>query len=315
MLPDDVLLDIFDFCRMDSGCDPWIWHTLVHVCRRWRQLIFISPRRLDLQFLCTPRTHVRELLDILPPMPIMIRNFFDPSQPCPTPSFEDGSQVIAAVEQRDNVCCIDLEDVPSSLVEKMGATMNETCPMLSYIRLWADDETAPVLPDSFLGGSAPLLETFWLRGIPFPEVPKLLSSASGLVILRLEKISDSGYFSPEALIDGLASCAMLQALLIDFVSPHPRPDLTREQNTSPSRIPLPYLICFGFEGNGAYFHKLLRRIENPLMVPEDNSELEYTATRHVHYESHLALEPAGISFRTWNKPLPMEDPAPDEGSM
>lgn len=248
-------------------------------------------------------------------MPIMIRNFFDPSQPCPTPSFEDGSQVIAAVEQRDNVCCIDLEDVPSSLVEKMGATMNETCPMLSYIRLWADDETAPVLPDSFLGGSAPLLETFWLRGIQFPEVPKLLSSASGLVILRLEKISDSGYFSPEALIDGLASCAILQALLIDFVSPHPRPDLTREQNTSPSRIPLPYLICFGFEGNGAYFHKLLRRIENPLMVPEDNSELEYTATRHVHYESHLALEPAGISFRTWNKPLPMEDPAPDEGSM
>jgi hypothetical protein len=313
MLPDDVLLDIFDFYQMDPcyESDPWIWHTLVHVCRRWRQLIFASPRRLDLQLVCTPRTRVRELLDFLPPMPVMIRNFFDPSQPRSNISLEDGSQVIAAVEQRDNVWCIDLEDLPSTLVDKLGTTMQETFQMLSYVRLCAEDEMAPVLPDSFLGGSVPLLKTFWLRGIPFPEVPKLLSSASELVFLRLEKIPDSGYFSPEALVAGLASCTMLEALLIGFLSPYPHPDLTSRQITLPTLISLPGLTCFGFEGNGAYFHKLLRRIENPLL-PEDINELEDTVNRHVHYES--SLTPAGFSFETWNRPLrPVEDPVQEEG--
>src|SRR5260221_11314147 len=101
MLPDDVLLDIFDFFRMDSSYYPWRWHTLVHVCRRWRHVIFASPRRLDLQFLCTPNTPVRELLDFLPPtMPIMISNCQQPYGPL---SLGGGHQVISAIEKRDRV--------------------------------------------------------------------------------------------------------------------------------------------------------------------------------------------------------------------
>ena len=78
ILPDDVLLEIFDWCRM--GHDPdqtpfspiWIWHGLVHVCQRWRQLVFGSSRRLDLQIFCTNGTPVMENLDFWPPLPIAI---------------------------------------------------------------------------------------------------------------------------------------------------------------------------------------------------------------------------------------------------
>ena len=48
MLPDDVLLEIFDFIVEEEGrrgkVDFEKWHTLVHVCRRWRSLVFGSPR-------------------------------------------------------------------------------------------------------------------------------------------------------------------------------------------------------------------------------------------------------------------------------
>jgi hypothetical protein len=50
------------------------WHTLVHVCRRWRDLVFASPRRLNLRLLCRKDTPVREMLDIWPALPIVIQD-------------------------------------------------------------------------------------------------------------------------------------------------------------------------------------------------------------------------------------------------
>ncbi|KAI0298749.1 hypothetical protein B0F90DRAFT_1730709, partial [Multifurca ochricompacta] len=74
-LSDDSLLEIFDYCRLDfiiHWHPYWDWHTLVHVCRRWRQLIFASPRRLELHLLCTSRTPVRRTLDCWPSFPLVI---------------------------------------------------------------------------------------------------------------------------------------------------------------------------------------------------------------------------------------------------
>lgn len=56
MLPEIALLDIFDF----YGHEIDAWHTLVHVCRKWRIIVFGSPRRLDLRLLCTASTPVSE---------------------------------------------------------------------------------------------------------------------------------------------------------------------------------------------------------------------------------------------------------------
>jgi len=62
VLPDVVLLEIFD-CYVDKSREeeeedsPGIqaWHTLVHVCRKWRSVVFGSPRRLDLRLFCTEK--------------------------------------------------------------------------------------------------------------------------------------------------------------------------------------------------------------------------------------------------------------------
>ncbi|KAH9971477.1 hypothetical protein BGW80DRAFT_1561498 [Lactifluus volemus] len=72
-LPDEVLLDIFEFClRHPVERRAKAWPKLVHVCQRWRYIVFASPLRLDLYLFCTNRTPVREMLDIWPPLPIEI---------------------------------------------------------------------------------------------------------------------------------------------------------------------------------------------------------------------------------------------------
>jgi len=312
MLPDDVLLDIFDFYRMDSTFYPWIWVTLAHVCPRWRQVIFASPRRLDLQFLCTPRTRVRELLDFLPPaMSIMISNSFDSPTPHLTLSLEDGSQVIAAIEQRDRVWWIHLQDVPSALLEKLATMMQETFPTLKYLRLWADDQidqtqAAPVLPEGFLGGSAPGLETFWLRGIPSPEVSKLILSTNDLVQFVLEKIPDSGYISPEAMTAALSTCTKLEMLVIEFLSEDPhrdRPNPTSQEITSITRVSLPALTYFEFDGNGSYFDNFVPRIESPLLARDSNPFWQHDTSviRHVQYEASFTQ--TRFSSRYYSRPL------------
>jgi len=59
-LPDDVLLETFesylgkdDPNYLDVEHDYNGWQTLVHVCRRWRWIMFTSPHRLDLKLYCT----------------------------------------------------------------------------------------------------------------------------------------------------------------------------------------------------------------------------------------------------------------------
>ena len=63
MLPDNVLLEIFGFCLCDPTRFPLErtkkWQRLVHVCRRWRQIIFSSPRHLDLCLSCSKGLPVR----------------------------------------------------------------------------------------------------------------------------------------------------------------------------------------------------------------------------------------------------------------
>jgi len=305
MLPNNVLFEIFDLYGIDceSSCYPWMWHTLVHVCRRWRQIIFASPIRLELRIVCTPRTRVKELLEFLPPLPIMIRSDFGFPLPFSTPSFGDGSQVIAALEQRDNVYSIELQVLPSSLLEKMATTMQETYPALEYVTLWAGDDTAPVLCKEFLGGSAPCLERIWLKGIPFPDAPLLLMSTTNLVYLRLEMIPDSGYISPEAMVAALSTCTKLETLSMWFKPGDPHPDLTSQEITSNARVFLPALDYFSFSGNGRYFNNFVTRIESPSLGGSNDyirHDTNITVNTDVVYEAFFTS--SGISFHYHSEP-------------
>ena len=99
-LPDEVLLAVFN--SYVYGCQniqekAEAWQSLVHVCRRWRRIVFGSPRHLDLQLVCTTRTPTRDTLDIWPALPLIIWRFS---------GYPKGSvdNIIAGLEHRDRVC-------------------------------------------------------------------------------------------------------------------------------------------------------------------------------------------------------------------
>ena len=60
MVPDVALLTIFDIYMDEEKIETW--QTLVHVCRKWRNIVFGSPRRLNLRLFCTARALRRRKL-------------------------------------------------------------------------------------------------------------------------------------------------------------------------------------------------------------------------------------------------------------
>ncbi|KAH9037545.1 hypothetical protein EDB84DRAFT_1138187 [Lactarius hengduanensis] len=222
VLPDNVLLEIFDSFKKDLWyitATGWKWCFLAHVCRRWRQIIFESPQRLNLQIRCTFGTPVREGLGIWPPIPIAIdfRSPYDDGLP---PDEEDN--VMAALEHPGRVCYLRLKATRLQL-EKMVTVMQEPFPALTHLDISLDGQHAPVLPAEFLRGSAPRLRKFRLTGIPFPALPTLLMSASNLVFLFLQKIPPTGYISPEVMVGCLAALHRLETFVLKFqlATPHP----------------------------------------------------------------------------------------------
>ena len=255
MLPDVVLLEIFHFYVDDVDAWPEAWYTLVHVCRKWRNVVFGSPRRLNLQLSCKARTPVRETIDAWPLLPILV---------CGDDHETWGvDNIIAALEHNDRIRQLDLLGVPNSQMENIFAAMQQPFPALEDLRLYSENETE-VVPASFLGGSAPRLQDLYLDHIPFLGLPKLLLSATHLVELILFDIPHSGYFSPEAIVTGLSALTSLRFLRIDFKSPRSRPD--RRRRPPPlTRTLLPALTSFMFQGASEYLDDLVARIDAPLL--------------------------------------------------
>jgi hypothetical protein len=251
MLPDVVLLGIFDFYMDENHIEGW--HTLVHVCREWRSIVFGSPRRLDLRLLCTASTSVGEMLGVWPPLPIVVRA-------------KRGSvdNIISALVYNDRICQLQLSNIQTSEWEKLLAAMQRPFPGLTNLQLQYGDEAMVVDPDSFLGGSAPSLRTLILDSIPFPRLPKLLLSATQLVDLDLRRIPHSGYFSPGAILTALSTLTRLKKLNIGFESPS-RP--VRKSLLPPplTRTLLPILTEFHFKGVDKYLEDLVARIDAPLL--------------------------------------------------
>ena len=256
-ISDDVLLEIFDVWRSLSSLFPIEeWHTLVHVCRRWRQIVFESPHRLNLRILCKSGSPVRKNLCIWPALPILIE--YPYLARGITPSDEDN--VIAALEKHDRVCFIALEATGSQL-EKMAAVMQKPFPLLTNLVIASYDGSVPTLPTEFLQGSAPCLQVIDLRGIPPPALPTLLLSASALVRLHLSKIPPTGYIPPEAMVTCLAALPRLEILTIEFRLPTPCPD--RKRLLPETRIIMPALVRFRFRGAGEYLEDLTSQIHGP----------------------------------------------------
>ena len=284
LLPDDVLLDIFCF-YVDEA--PWIeaWQSLVHVCRRWRTLVFGSPRRLNLRLVCLNQTPARDTLDVWPPLPLFIRSNGS--------LFTTGGadNIVAVLERSDRVCQIKFIGTETSDLEICLAAMQVPFPELTHLHLWLLVETS-ALPDSFLGGSAPRLETLWLRHIPFPGLPKLLLSATHLTILHLEFIPHSGYFSPEGMATALSTLTLLTRLWLHFEFPQPRPDPARQRPPPRTRSALPALTYFEFKGLSEYLDVVVARIDAPRLNKLDITffnDIVFDTPQFVQFIGHTPM--------------------------
>jgi hypothetical protein len=283
LLSDIVLLEIFDCyvnqAREEEGEDEegWLkiqaWYTLVHVsrCRQWRTIVLGSPRRLDLRLFCTGKTPVKETLAVWPPLPIVIGQYGPPTQT---------DNIVVALEHNERVCGVDLLNITKSQLEEVLAAMQQPFPALKDLTIWLlewDDyrredellEDQMVVPESFLGGSAPRLRCLRLQHVPYQGLPKLLLSATGLVDLHLVDIPHSGYISPEAMVRCLSTLTRLKELTIGFKSPLSRP--VRETrlphlHTSSALLALTY---FRFEGVSEYLEDLVALIDAPLLYTLD----------------------------------------------
>ena len=255
MLPDVILLGTFDFYVNQSSMDKW--YTLAHVCRKWRNVVFGSPRRLNLRLYCTARTPVRETLDIWPPLPIVLEVYS-------ADTWDEGN-IIAALKHNDRIYKLVIFDIPCSETEKTLTALQQPFPGLAYLLFAFRNETAPVVPASFLGGYTPSLRSLSLDRIPFPGLPKLLLSATQLVRLHLRGIPHSGYFSPEAMVTALSVLTRLEKLEIGFESPRSRPDRKVRRLPPPTRTLLPVLTMLQFNGVSEYLEDVVARIDAPLL--------------------------------------------------
>ena len=230
----------------------------MHVCRRWRQVVFASPLYLDLRILCTARTPVGENLSFWPALPIAIDFGYNSNAWHGNNAYMHN--IMTALEHVDRVCDISLHATGSEL-EKITTVMQEPFPMLTGLAIRSLDGNAPVLPAEFLGGSAPHLQFIHMLGIPFPTLPALLLSTGDLVYLTLFNIPPSDYISPEAFVVGLAALPRLKIFLIGFQSATPSPD--RMHPPPVTRTILPALTYFGFKGASEYLEDLVSRIDAP----------------------------------------------------
>ena len=281
MLPDDVLLEIFDF-HADEAVDEAIneaivetdimhpdtgyikkpiiegWITLVHVCQRWRSVIFQSPRRFNLRLLCLPETPAKDTLDIWPPLPLIVEDHYGASF--------GADNILAALEHNHHVCQIELLCEPSSELEcyTNSAAMQKPFPKLTHLLLRGPSRSSgSTLPDSFLGGNAPRLRSLELDCIPFPGLPKLLLSATHLIHLDLFDIPPSGYIPPEALATSFSALTNLESLNLHFLSPRPRPALDSRRPPPMTHSILPSLTEIEFKGTSDYLEEILARIDAP----------------------------------------------------
>ena len=301
VLPDVALLQIFDVYMY--GVWMGSWKTLVHVCRKWRNIAFGSPRRLDLRLFCKAGTPVRDTLDVWPPLPIAVRSSGHRRWGM--------DNIIAALEHNDRISVIDFMDfpefnqfefpnahdfddpdfllaVPTSQSNDVLAAMERPFPALIQLCLSFGYERlgVPVVSDSLLCGSAARLQNLWLNHVPFPGLPTLLLSATQLVILHLGNIPRSGYIPPDAMATAFSPLTSLEYLTIEFDSPRRHSARESRRPPSPTRILLPVLTEFRFGGVAEYLDILVARIDAPLL---NKLEMTFFHHRPVSDTPHLTL--------------------------
>jgi len=185
-------------------------------------------------------------------------------------SKEDVTKLMTALRQHNRVCKISYcnGQFQDSFLKEFAA-IDEPFLALTTLKLFFSfGKEVPVLPDSFLGGSAPCLRSLDLNGIPYPSIGKLLSSTTNLVRLSLRDIPHSGYIAPKTIVPCLSMLPRLKSLFLGFRYPQSRAHRA-SRPWHPSLLTpfaFPNLTSFGFSGNMTYLEDILSLIETPMLT-------------------------------------------------
>ena len=266
-------------------------------------MVFGSPLFLKLELVCTVKTPARDTLDVWPPLPLIIwgDGYFTKDLDFTTKSVD---YIIAALERRNRVGQIDLSDIPAPSMKELFAAVQGPFPELTLLRLHSSGDTGSVVPNSFLGGSAPRLQEIWLHSIPFPGLPKLLLSATRLVNLHLRNISHSGYIAPEVMATALSTSTCLRSLAIEFRSPQSFPDQESRRPPPLTRSVLPVLTEVEFQGSGYYLEYLVAHLDAPQLnwfYTTFFNQIGFDTPQFIQFMNRTpklkALEKGYVSFR------------------
>ena len=265
ILSDDELLHIFDHYVAEAQRIE-VWYTLVHVCQRWRNIVFGSSRRLNLRIVCTNSTPVRKLLDVWPALPIAI---FSMATVDLYFRVKYGlGNIEAAFERSERVSQINLS--MSYYDFCLLRQLEKPFPALTDLNLRFTETLDPVSPnpDKFLGGST-RLRSLSLSSAPIPGLPRLLlsSSLTDLVNLHIDCVPIEGFFSPKAIVTSLSTLTRLKSLRLNFEFKrfHSNWQNSRRLGPPPTRAVLPSLTELEFVGVSKYLEDFVAQIDAPLL--------------------------------------------------
>jgi hypothetical protein len=273
ILDDDSLLNVFslyrsfllgkdndDDDRFKEGKRQWVeecwWYKLVHVCQRWRNLIFRSASYLGLSLVCTNGTPVADMLAYSPSLPLVI-DYFEGYDGV---TAEDEEGAILALKQRNRVRRVRLFTITN--LQKFIAAIDKEYPILEHLIIWnriKENTTISMFPETV---EAPHLRHFALVDITLPIESRLLTTAVHLVTLYLVMNNPHTYFNPNTLLAWLSFMPKLETLKISFLFSAPDRDVERQPTHPPvmSPVTLPNLYHFYFRGDSTYLEALVHRI-------------------------------------------------------
>jgi hypothetical protein len=193
-----------------------------------------------------------------PPLPLVFDYNYEDSNMSP----EDEEELILALEKRDRVRRIRLRmDTPN--LQRLIVAISEEYPILECLIIVTPDRPPCLtLPERL---EAPHLHHLVLSGFSLPIESRLLTTVVGLITLVLIITIPSTYFEPNALLQWISFMPQLETLIIYFFPADPGLTIERQLTHIPTitRITLPNLRCFWFQGVNAYLEAVVRGITSP----------------------------------------------------
>ena len=283
-LSEDILVEIFDAYRQLFESNPnyeniWNsrdgWFKLTHVCRSWRRLVHLSPFRLHVHLLLTPRRSSKAImLRNLPPFPILVHY-----QRAKWTKREMGL-ALAAIGHHGRVRGISLERRPSRDMAEIYKALNRPFPDLETLEICSNyGLSSVIIPATFLLGSAPCLRRLKLEHVDPRCLSPLLSTVSGLVELSLLIGIPPDTLPEESFIANLQRMSCLRRLALELRYHH---TIIGYSPQPPSRtgdiVPLPSLTQLVFYGQHVYLEALMAVLGAPSLQHLSVGVLDATNT-------------------------------------